>query len=236
VISTGDLEQNRALVAESGIQCPVLLQQEVEVTSGYRATGTPMGYLIDEQGQIASDLVAGAEALLALATAESRPADDQASAATNGHKVYKGNRPLETSRLIRDGLSAGTRAPSFRLPRLDGGELSLEEYRGQHLLLVFSDPNCGPCTQLLPELEQLHRRTRDLAVVVVSRGEAEANRAKVSQYGVTFPVVLQRQWEVSRDYGMFATPVGYLINEDGVLASGAATGADAILALASQTV
>jgi hypothetical protein len=73
-------------------------------------------------------------------------------------------------------------------------------------------------------------------VVVVSRGEAEANRAKVSQYGVTFPVVLQRQWEVSRDYGMFATPVGYLINEDGVLASGAATGADAILALASQTV
>jgi peroxiredoxin len=236
MITTGDPEQNRALIAECGIRCPVLLQQTVEVTSRYQATATPMGYLIDEKGIIASDLAAGADALLALAAQESAPVGELTAVNTNGHRVSKDDRPLETSRLIRDGLPAGTAAPAFRLPRLDGGELSLEEYRGRRVLLIFSDPSCGPCMRMLPELEQLHCRTRDLAVVLISRGEIDTNRTKVTGYGLTFPVVLQRQWEVSRDYGIFATPVGYLINEKGVLATGVATGADAILALASQTV
>src|SRR6266516_2146714 len=54
-----------------------------------------------------------------------------------------GNRSLARSKINRDGLKAGTSAPSFRLPRLDGGELSLEELRGTRILLVFSDPHCG---------------------------------------------------------------------------------------------
>jgi len=46
--------------------------------------------------------------------------------------------------------------------------------------------------------------------------------------------VLQRQWEVSREYAMFATPVGYLIDEQGSIAADVATGVDAILALLSD--
>lgn len=236
VITTGDLEQNWKLVEEFDIRCPVLLQEKVEVTARYQATGTPMGYLIDEQGFIASELAAGADALLALAGPESAQAEARAVAEQNGHKSHRGNRPLETSRLVRDGLPHGTRAPTFRLPRVDGGELSLEEYYGRRVLLIFSDPNCGPCTALLPQLEQMHRRNGDTAVVMVSRGDVEANRAKVDQYRLTFPVALQRQWEISRDYGIFGTPVGYLINEEGIIAAPVATGADAILALANQEV
>src|SRR5258705_12572323 len=39
------------------------------------------------------------------------------------------NRSLARSTINRSGLKAGTLAPDFRLPRLDGGELSLEELR-----------------------------------------------------------------------------------------------------------
>src|ERR1700730_11539836 len=49
----------------------------------------------------------------------------------------------------------GSIAPSFRLPRLDGGDLALEEYRGRRALLVFSDPECKPCHDLMARLEQL---------------------------------------------------------------------------------
>src|SRR5206468_1918024 len=62
----------------------------------------------------------------------------------NGRRKHTGNRSLSESRLNRGGLPAGTPAPAFRLPRLDGGEISLEEYRGRRVLLVFSDPHCGP--------------------------------------------------------------------------------------------
>jgi hypothetical protein len=39
----------------------------------------------------------------------------------------------------------------------------------------------------------------------------------VKQPGLTFPVFLQQQWENSRRYAMFATPVAYLIDVAGVI-------------------
>ena len=44
-------------------------------------------------------------------------------------------------------------------------------------------------------------------------------------------MLLQRRWEVSKEYGIFATPVGYLIDEEGVIAKDVAVGSDAILRL-----
>jgi peroxiredoxin len=179
-----------------------------------------------------------------------------------------GDRPLAGSTIKRDGLKAGTPAPDFRLPRLDGrGNLSLEELRGRRVLLVFSDPHCGPCNILAPELEKFHRapltatdaatgevgrgtpcaprggqasengaqRTARPAlgttVVMVSRGEPKENRVKVKEHGLTFPVVLQQQWEISRRYAMFATPIAYLIDEKGVIVKDVATGVEPILTL-----
>jgi len=178
------------------------------------------------------------------------------------------------SRLNRDGLKAGTVAPDFRLPRVDGGELSLDEFRGRRVLLVFSDPECGPCNQLAPELEKFHRVvlaqerevgrvtpcappdvwspafTRSgpleggtpngaqgltrLTILMISRREPKANRAKVKEHGLTFPVVLQQHWEISRLYGMFATPIAYLIDERGVIVNDVAVGVEPILALLSS--
>ena len=48
---------------------------------------------------------------------------------------------------------------------------------------------------------------------------------------MTFPVVLQEQWKLSREYAKFATPIAYLIDEEGRIAADIALGADAILAL-----
>ena len=230
VVSTGEAEANRQLVQTHQIRCPVVLQKEMEVASQYQAHGTPMGYLIDEAGAIASELAVGAPALLALARA-------QRAAPQAGHAIppstTRGNKPLSESRLNRSGLKAGTPAPGFRLPRLDGGELALEDYRGQRVLLVFSDPGCGPCEQLAPQLERLHREREDLQVLMISRQDAETNRQKVATLGLSFPVALQENWEVSRQHAMFATPMGYLIDERGVLASDVAVGVDPILALAA---
>jgi peroxiredoxin len=169
---------------------------------------------------------------------------------------------LARSRIKRDGLKAGTPAPDFRLPRLDGGELSIYELRGKRVLLVFSDPHCGPCNALAPHLEKFHRatlrkntlsaergsvtrstseipeplrvtdpRSESIALVMISRGEPKENRKKVKEHGLTFPVVLQQHWEISRLYAMFATPVAYLIGEDGVIADDVAVGVEPILSL-----
>jgi peroxiredoxin len=233
VVTTGDAEENRKLVEQYGIRCVVLRQEQMEVATQYRAQGTPMGYRIDAEGRIASELAVGAEPLLELAAAPNAlPVGARLNGATSKHK--QPDPSLARSRLNRSGLRAGATAPEFTLPRLNGGELSLSNLRGERVLLVFSDPDCGPCDELAPRLQELHLRRPDLQVVVVGRRDADANRAKAESLGLTYLIVLQKQWEISLKYGMFATPIGYLIDEQGVLVSDVAVGVEPILALADQ--
>jgi len=66
---------------------------------------------------------------------------------------------------------------------------------------------------------------------MISRGEPAENRAKVKQHGLTFPVLLQQRWEISRLYAMFATPMAYLIDERGFISRNVAVGVEPIQAL-----
>jgi methylamine dehydrogenase accessory protein MauD len=225
VITTGKADENRRLFEEHKVRCPILLQEQMTLASKYQVNGTPMGYLIDEQGKIASSLTVGADALVALASASSSLSAD------NNQGLGKANRGLEASRINRDGLKAGTPAPDFKLPDVDGRELALRDFRKQRVVLVFSDPQCGPCDELAPQLEKIHRQRSDIRVLMVSRRDVDENRVKAKKFGLTFPLVLQRQWEISTLYGMFATPIGYLIDEAGVIAADVAVGVEQILAL-----
>ena len=80
-----------------------------------------------------------------------------------------------------------------------------------------------------PQDQLLQRR-----VGWVGRGEAAENRRKAEQFGIRFPVVLQEKWKLSKEYGIFATPVAFLVDEDGVLMQDVAVGAEAITALARE--
>jgi peroxiredoxin len=234
VVTTGDAEENCTLVERWSIRCLVFLQERREVASQFRAQGTPTGYRIDGAGRIASELTVGAEALLRLA-ANAPPRTELAASANGSTANGKHSDPsLARSRLQRGGLKAGAEAPEFRLPRIDGGEISLADFRGRRLLLVFSDPDCGPCDELAPRLQDLHRERQDVQVLVVSRRDAEANRAKAAALGLTFPIVLQRNWEISLKYAMFATPIAYLIDEQGMIVRDVAVGVEPILALADE--
>jgi peroxiredoxin len=233
LVSRGEPGEHRRLAREHGWRCDVVLEPDWAVAESYAVPGTPAGYLVAPDGRISTPLAVGADALIALARGEmdGGPASDAslARARTAGVSV----RDISASRINRSGLPAGTPAPNFRLPDLAGRERALAEFRGKRVLLVFSDPDCGPCDALAPELVDVHERHRDdgLEVVMISRGEPYANRAKAKELGYTFPVLLQPGWSVSKQYGLFATPVAYLIDEEGMIALEPAIGRDAILSL-----
>jgi peroxiredoxin len=138
---------------------------------------------------------------------------------------------VSQSRIERNGLKAGTRAPLFTLPDLEGNTVSLDDYQGTDVLLVFSDPKCGPCQALAPNLVLLAAKNPQLQVLLVSRGDLQENRAKAHANAFPFPVVLQDGWKLSKEYGMFATPIAFLISKRGVIAEPVAVGAEQILGL-----
>jgi peroxiredoxin len=151
--------------------------------------------------------------------------------------LKRGRIALSESRIERDGLKPGVQAPVFTLPAIDGQNVSLDQYRGRKVLLVFSDPQCGPCNTLAPDLVRFHSEhgNNGVAVVMVGRGDAEQNRKKAAEHGIGFPVVLQERWKLSRQYGIFATPVAFLISKDGVIMRDVAKGVDEIIRLARES-
>ena len=249
LMSRGDRTVHMRLAEQYGWNFDVLIEDGWQVASSYGTNATPTAYLIDRGGRIASSLAVGAPGIAELAkievgvgnghggpdlTAESLGPKEAAAA----EKARAAGLGIRESKLNRNGLAAGTPAPNFTLPDLAGGERTLADYRGRRVLLVFSDPACGPCQALAPELERLPREHADnnLEVLMVSRGDREANLSKAGEHGLTFPVLIQSGWEMSREYAMFATPIGYLIDERGVIASEVAVGKDAVIALVAAAV
>jgi len=134
------------------------------------------------------------------------------------------------------GLPVGTRAPALNLPLLSGGTRTLDDLLAikKSLLLLFSDPRCGPCNDLLPDIARWQREhATTLTVALISRGTAEENHTKSDLHDVAL-VLLQKDREVAQSYHCAGTPGAVLIHSDGTIGSSLAQGADAIKALVAQ--
>ncbi len=240
LLTYGDSQSNEEQAAEHGLKCPVLLITDEDRPAPFANQGTPVAYLLDEKGRVAAPFASDADRVVALA--QQAATREFGTFEAGKHQIQRsrlpGDRPLSESRIERNGLKVGTPAPAFRLPDLQGRMISLEEYRGRRVLLVFSDPQCGPCDELAPHLVRLHEKhsNNGLALILVGRGNSEENRRKAQQHGFQFPIVVQEKWKLSKEYGIFATPVAFLIREDGVIARDVAVGKNAILALAGSGV
>ncbi len=128
-------------------------------------------------------------------------------------------------------------APAFDLPDLNGGRATLAtlKARGKPLLLVFTDPQCGPCFELLPDLGGWERHYGDsLSIVLVSAGTPEVNRAMTAEYGLT-TVLMQDEREVVDAYGIRMAPAAVVVWPDGRLRAEPVYGAHKVRQLVAQT-
>ena len=115
------------------------------------------------------------------------------------------------------GLEVGTEAPDFSLTTPEGAVVSLHDFLGQKVLLVFASPHCPACVATYPHLKAFSAGRGDVRVVMVSRGTAEENRALVEEQGFAFPVLT---WEdgVAQAYEVPGTPFCYVVDDAGVIA------------------
>ncbi len=135
------------------------------------------------------------------------------------------------------GLPVGTPAPGFSLSGLHGETLTLDALRaaGKPVMLIFSDPNCGPCNALLPDIGRWQREHAGImTMAVVTRGTPETNRSKASEHGIG-TVLLQQNREVAEAYQAHATPTAVLVRPDGTIGNSPAPGAEAIRSLVART-
>jgi cytochrome oxidase Cu insertion factor (SCO1/SenC/PrrC family) len=131
------------------------------------------------------------------------------------------------------GLPLGSEAPPFELVAYAGGTTSLTELLayGKPLLLIFTNPTCGPCVVLFEEVKVWqHAHSEQLTIALLSFGTIKENFVNVARNGLG-QVLLQQKREVAEQYGANLTPTAVVVDPNGRIASPLAAGADEIRAL-----
>jgi peroxiredoxin len=97
----------------------------------------------------------------------------------------------------------GQTATSFKLPGLDGKTYSLEQFRGQYVVIHFAATWCPFCNAEAPHLEQLFKdyKQKGVQVFIVDVKEGRELVTKLQQkFNFSFPILLDEDGAVSARY------------------------------------
>jgi peroxiredoxin len=145
-------------------------------------------------------------------------------------KAALGQQPQMPVRQALHGLPVGTKAVPFDLPKVSGGRSSLDTFlgEGKPVVLISTDPNCGPCNALMPEVVNWQKSlAAELSIVLLSHGRESDNRAKAKEHGLQ-NVLVEKDHKIAEQYQALGTPTAVLIRADGTIGSPAMGGADGI--------
>jgi thiol-disulfide isomerase/thioredoxin len=113
-------------------------------------------------------------------------------------------------------------APDFLLETLDGGTLRLSDLQGKAVLVNFWATWCQPCRSEVPHLVAAYDRYQQegLEIVAVNLQEDEDTIARFAQeFGMRFPVVIDRSGDVADKYRVIGIPTSFFIDRSGVVRS-----------------
>jgi len=233
LVSRGEVEENKTKASEHGLST-VLLQDDWEVSESYKVSGTPSAVLISPDGTVASSVAGGAEGIRAFLSyavderaqlpMQPQQPQTQGQPCPNCGKVHAAAPTVEAAQKV------GETAPVVKLPDLEGNTVELADFRGQQTLVLFWNPGCGFCQQMLPDLKEWEEGAPKDAprLLVVSAGLEEANK----EMGLASPVLLDQKFATGRAFGASGTPSAVLVDAEGKVASDVAVGAPAVLELA----
>jgi peroxiredoxin Q/BCP len=136
---------------------------------------------------------------------------------------------LNSSSTENDPPTVGQSAPTFTLPSQDGSAVSLEQFRGQWVLLYFYPKDNTPgCTMEalnfqrdLPKYESLNT-----VVLGVSLDTENSHKSFCAKQGLTFKLLSDKERQVTTQYGSLKSMLGikmsarntFLIDPEGKIA------------------
>lgn len=117
-------------------------------------------------------------------------------------------------------VETGDQAPNFQLPTVNMKQDTLEfsELEGKGVMLNFWGTWCPPCKKEMPYMEELYPEYREKGVEIVAVGLDDSSLVIedfIDEYGLTFPVLHDKTYQVNDAYGVGYLPATFFINEDG---------------------
>jgi len=113
-------------------------------------------------------------------------------------------------------------APAFTLEIMEKGRVvNLSDYRGKVVLLNFWASWCFPCRREMPSMEELYQTFSqlDFEVLAVNLDKFGGEKVSrfVSNYGLTFPILLDKGLKTALRYQVRHIPTTYVIDKKGII-------------------
>lgn len=107
-------------------------------------------------------------------------------------------------------------APYFILENLEGNKVSLSDFAGKNVLLVFWATYCGWCAEEKEDLKRFTEENRGrIEVVAVDNESRQTLLDYVSKEKINFMILLDENRATFEKYQVLGTPAHFLINEKG---------------------
>jgi len=132
---------------------------------------------------------------------------------------------LQTSLLMADQTSFPPVAKpfmayDFNVKDIDGTQYRLSDYRGKVVVLNFWATWCPPCREEMPSMNRAHKKLANDKVVIlaVNVGEDEDTIFEFTgNYPVDFPLLMDRDGKVIKNYPVMGLPTTYIISPTGIV-------------------
>ena len=116
----------------------------------------------------------------------------------------------------------GFPAPDFELKTLDGEPISLSDMRGKAVLINFWASWCPPCRSEMPAMQQIYEEYGPDEFVILAVNSTHQDRLTdaesfVAERGLTFPILLDTQGQVSSTYQVRSLPTSFFVDRDGII-------------------
>ncbi len=110
------------------------------------------------------------------------------------------------------------KAPDFALKNLNGETVKLSDLKGKKVMLNFWATWCPPCKAEMPEIEQFYQKSgNDVEILAVNLDPQADVKGFADKNNITFPILLDAEDSVNRQYEIISIPTTFFINSDGVI-------------------
>jgi peroxiredoxin len=135
-----------------------------------------------------------------------------------GYAIFQAINPTNA----KVGITEGNIPPDFELMTLDGEKMSLSSLEGKKVILNFWATWCPPCRKEMPDMQKIHDDYEgEVVVAAVNLTSSEKNIDSVKHFvdelGLTFPVLLDEDGKINKQFEVLSYPTSYIVNEDGVI-------------------
>jgi peroxiredoxin len=133
-------------------------------------------------------------------------------------RVQAGGTSLSDTAAPRQGFLA----PDFSIESSNGETISIGAQEGKVLLVNFWTSWCPPCRAEMPAIQRVYQEYQDDGLVVLAINATNQDNIAdvisfIAENGLSFPILFDRDGEISRKYNLYSLPTSYFIDQDGII-------------------